>query len=105
MKRKYVLINVAFLALFILFFILSIYFYFFLLIPFFFLPIICYLPFIFKRNRNYKRSPIDREINSQEKETEIKKEQELRFCSQCGGQIKEPIARYCYHCGAKLIDN
>ena len=28
--------------------------------------------------------------------------QSLRKCSVCGGEIKEPIAKFCYHCGAKL---
>jgi len=103
MKRKYVLINIGFLFLFIIFFILSIYFTFFLFIPFFFLPIMCYLPFIFKRSGKDKQTFVDREVSSQEEE--LIKKRELKYCSQCGGQIKEPIAKYCYHCGSKLIDN
>ncbi|MFX0040212.1 MAG: hypothetical protein ACFFCY_07820 [Promethearchaeota archaeon] len=26
----------------------------------------------------------------------------LRYCQRCGGEIIEPIAVYCYHCGEKL---
>ncbi|MFX1338591.1 MAG: hypothetical protein ACFFDK_08270 [Promethearchaeota archaeon] len=28
--------------------------------------------------------------------------QSLRRCPVCNGEIKEPIAKFCYHCGAKL---
>ncbi|MFX0141857.1 MAG: hypothetical protein ACFFDN_49935 [Candidatus Hodarchaeota archaeon] len=31
--------------------------------------------------------------------------QEIKNCSVCGGEIKEPIAKFCYHCGSKLNNN
>jgi rRNA maturation endonuclease Nob1 len=28
----------------------------------------------------------------------------IRYCPECRGVIKEPVAKYCYHCGTKLKD-
>ncbi|NVM37486.1 MAG: hypothetical protein HWN81_17960 [Candidatus Lokiarchaeota archaeon] len=27
---------------------------------------------------------------------------EIRYCSNCGGEITKSIAKFCYHCGEKL---
>lgn len=62
-------------------------------IPFFFLPIICWIPFLFKRR--------SRDFAPQQTLYEPYV-QALRTCPVCGGEIKESIAKFCYHCGAKL---
>lgn len=95
MKRRIILLNIFFIILFVIFLILSLFFWFFLLIPFFFLPIVCYLPFAFKGREKRLNSLL--EPDSQY--LGIKK------CSVCGGEIKEPNAKFCYHCGSKLNNN
>jgi len=92
-RRRIILINIIFIILTVFFLVLSLILNFVFLIPFFFLPIICWLPFLFKGRR--------RDMATQEPffEPYI---QSLRKCSVCGGEIKEPIAKFCYHCGAKL---
>lgn len=92
MKRNIIILNIFFITLFVIFLILSLFFWFFLLIPFFFLPIICYLPFAFKGKKRRLEPLLD--IDSQ-----IPK---IRKCPACGGEIREPIAQYCYHCGSEL---
>ncbi|MFW9971125.1 MAG: hypothetical protein ACFFDF_13100 [Candidatus Odinarchaeota archaeon] len=93
MNRNIVL-NLVFIAIFILFLVLSLTIDF-----FFFIPIICFLPFSFsalKKNKTYlKDTPVL--ISS---ETDFK-HKEIRYCQRCGGEI-EPTAIYCYHCGEKL---
>ena len=29
----------------------------------------------------------------------------IRYCPVCNGEIKEPVAKFCYHCGSKLHNN
>ncbi|MFX1391186.1 MAG: hypothetical protein ACFE9Z_14060 [Promethearchaeota archaeon] len=33
------------------------------------------------------------------------KKEVIRYCSRCGGEINESIAKFCYHCGLKLNNN
>ena len=94
MKRNLVL-NIIFIALFILFLVLSL-----MINSFFFIPIICFLPFSFnsfKRNRTYYE-----EKSTQSSSQTVSKNLEIRYCQRCGGEITEPLAVYCYHCGEKL---
>lgn len=95
-KRRIILINVAFIILTVFFLVLSLILNFWYAIPFFFLPIICWLPFLFKGKK--------RTLAAHEPyyEPYIQPSQTLRYCPVCGGEIKEPIAKFCYHCGAKL---
>jgi len=92
-KRRILLINIIFIILTVFFLVLSLILNLWYAIPFFFLPIICWLPFIFKGRR--------RDLATQES---FHKPyfQALRKCPVCAGEIKEPIAKFCYHCGAKL---
>ena len=88
-KRRMILINIIFIILTVFFLVLSLI----CGMPFFFLPIICWLPFFFKGRR--------RDLATREPFYEPYV-QALRKCPVCGGEIKEPIAKFCYHCGAKL---
>lgn len=92
-KRRIILINIIFIILTVFFLVLSLILNLWYAIPFFFLPIICWLPFLFKRRR--------RDIAAHEPFNEPYI-QALRRCPICRGEIKEPIAKFCYHCGAKL---
>ncbi len=96
MKRNYIiLINVFFVVLAAVCLIFSFY-----IGVFFFLPILCFLPFMFKG----KGQPKSEFIDFKEQKRDLLKETglELRYCPACGGEIKEPIAKFCYHCGSKL---
>ncbi len=98
MKRA-VLLNLIFVAVFIICLFLSIYIGF-----FFFIPIICFLPFTLRRKRTAP-SPAESESFTQAsigKADSFKSTPKFRTCPKCGGEIKEPIAQYCYHCGEKL---
>jgi len=94
MKRK-ILLNLIFIALFVVFLILS-----FMIDFFFFIPIICFLPFSFKSNK-FTRSNL--EIS--ESKHVSNKDLEFRSCPKCGGEITLNDIKFCYHCGAKLNDN
>jgi hypothetical protein len=94
MKRNFAL-NIIFIAIFIVFLILSL-----IIDFFFFIPIICFLPFSFrtiKKSKDYYE-----ETTSQNSSSRNYKKLELRYCQKCGGEITESIAAYCYHCGEKL---
>lgn len=91
-RKNIILINILFVILTVVFLILSLVLNFIFFIPFFFLPIICWLPFIF---RGKKRGLAPHEPY-------ILANQAIRYCPVCRGEIKEPIAKFCYHCGAKL---
>jgi hypothetical protein len=94
MNRK-IALNVIFLVLTIFFLILS-----FMIDFFFFIPIICFLPFPFRSTRQTGiRSNTKMEEYSPYEDI---KNQEVRHCSKCGGEISQSIARFCYHCGEKL---
>ena len=99
MKRNYIiLINVCFVILAIICLIFSFYLGF-----FFFLPIICFLPFIFKGRGQPKSEFVDFKESPREKRDLLREVGlGLRYCPSCGGEIKEPIAKFCYHCGSKL---
>jgi len=92
-KKRMILINIIFIILTVFFLVLSLILNFIFLIPFFFLPIICWLPFLFKGRRR------DKAAHESFYEPYV---QALRRCPICRGEIKEPIAKFCYHCGAKL---
>lgn len=99
MKRS-IILNTFFILLTGICLLLSIFFWFFLLIPFLFLPVICFLPFV-KKKKNDDESLIDFHNSSQQIEG-IKDGTKIRSCHDCGGEIKEPIAKFCYHCSSKL---
>jgi len=94
MKRN-IILNLIFIAIFIIFLILS------LIIDFFFIiPIICFLPFSFSTMR--KSRTYDEKRSTQTLLYTNSNNLEIRYCKRCGGKITEPIAVYCYHCGEKL---
>ena len=95
MKRNYIL-NLIFLAITVIFLILSI-----LIEFFFFLPIICLFPFSFwTKNRTKYDSNLKKEdfIISRDNRFEIS------HCPSCGGELKVDNAKFCYHCGTILIN-
>jgi hypothetical protein len=94
MKRNTVL-NILFIALFIIFLIISL-----LVDFFFFIPIVCFLPFSFNTLRNKENDIEERSPQAlrHSKATQI----EIKYCQKCGGEIREPKAQFCYHCGEKL---
>ncbi|MFX0005764.1 MAG: hypothetical protein ACFFA7_01215 [Promethearchaeota archaeon] len=94
MNRNIVL-NLVFIALFIVFLVLSL-----LIDYFFFIPIICLLPFSFSTIRN-KDKVYEKEI-PQTSSYNHNKHGVVRYCQKCGGEITEPKAQFCYHCGEKL---
>ena len=98
-RRNIVLINLVFIVLTIISLIISFIFQTLFLIPFFFLPICCFLPFAFK-SRSFRQVPYEpyKSIDESQIEEQLKK----RLCPKCGGEIREPIAKFCYHCGEKL---
>lgn len=90
MKRSFIILNIVFIIIFIIFLLLSIFIG--TYIGFFFIPILCFLPFAFrKRSGFYKLKEGSKP--------------EIRYCPVCKGVIKEPIAKFCYHCGSKLNNN
>ncbi len=94
MKRK-ILLNLIFIALFVVFLILS-----FMIDFFFFIPIICFLPFSFKSNK-FTRSNLERIESKQVSNIDL----EIRSCPKCGCDIALNGVKFCYHCGVKLNDN
>ncbi|MHA1689696.1 MAG: hypothetical protein ACTSUN_10240 [Promethearchaeota archaeon] len=94
MKRnKVILINLIFLAIFLISLIISLTYG--VLFSFFFLPLFCFLPFTW-------RSKPRTWINEEEDQYQVPSIQ-VKRCPVCGGVIKEGIdAKYCYHCGAKI---
>ena len=51
-----------------------------------------------------KGQPKSEFFDFNEKKSDLLKEigLELRYCPVCGGEIREPIAKFCYHCSSKL---
>ncbi|MHA1489489.1 MAG: hypothetical protein ACTSRI_07525 [Promethearchaeota archaeon] len=106
MKRN-IFINLIFLVIFFFFLILSLTCNF-----FFFLPIFCILPFScrtrnrIKRNQDYQydvqAQPIQVDKEDSDSITKLARNTEIRYCPICGGAIKEPVAKFCYYCGAEL---
>ncbi|MDX1797646.1 MAG: hypothetical protein R3255_03265 [Candidatus Lokiarchaeia archaeon] len=94
MNRNIVL-NLIFIALFIVFLVLSL-----LIDYFFFIPIICLLPFSFSTIRN--KDKVYEKGTPQTSSYNRTKYEEVRYCQKCGGEITEPKAQFCYHCGEKL---
>ncbi|MFW9818643.1 MAG: hypothetical protein ACFFE5_03455 [Candidatus Thorarchaeota archaeon] len=93
MKRNNVL-NLLFIAIFIVFLVLSL-----LIDFFFFLPIICFIPFSVK---NFRNKDNDEKKSPQFSTFTDHKNFEIRYCQKCGGEITERKAQFCYHCGEKL---
>ncbi len=94
MNRNLVL-NLIFIGLFILFLTLSL-----MVDFFFFIPILCFLPFSYRTNTRKK-------INFEQRVPENSSKQnfkriKVKYCPKCGGEIKQSIAKFCYHCGEKL---
>ena len=85
MNRNFIILNIFFVILFIISIVLSFYIGF-----FFFIPIICFLPFAL-RGKSIARENL-----------RVVKPEPFSSCRACGGEIKESIAKYCYHCGSKL---
>ncbi|TFG04990.1 MAG: hypothetical protein EU539_09905 [Promethearchaeota archaeon] len=92
-RRNIILINILFVLITVISLIISFVFQSFFLIPFFFLPICCFLPFAFK-SRPLARGRFE--------PNEFETKNQMRYCPKCGGIIREPLAKYCYHCGKKL---
>ena len=93
MRRNIIILNIIFVILFLIFLFLSIFYGSF--IGFFFIPILCCLPFAFR-----KKAP--KGLLFDESQLDAYK---IRYCPVCEGEIKEPIAKFCYHCGSKLNNN
>lgn len=94
MKRN-ILLNIIFIAIFLVSLILS-----FMIDFFFFIPIICFLPFSF-RTRYRNKINIEKETTENSSFQNFKGS-EVIYCSSCGGEITKSIAKFCYHCGEKL---
>lgn len=94
MKRN-ILLNLIFIAIFILFLILSL-----IIDFFFFIPIICFLPFSFRTFKQKKG--FFEETTKDSPSFKPSKKSEIIYCPRCGGAITKSIAKYCYHCGEKL---
>ncbi len=105
--KRNIILNIIFVVVSIVFLILS-----FLIDFFFFLPILCICPFTFSTRNRFRR---DRELQYNDHCQDFKKTDErfdykkandkpagLSYCPICSGEIKEPVAKFCYHCGAKL---
>lgn len=97
MKRA-ILLNMFFVILFVIFLIISLMTQF-----FFFLPIFCIFPFACKSGRQHNDEQYSDKVKRKDflfdtNQSGVK----LQICPQCGGEIKEPTAQYCYHCGKKL---
>lgn len=97
MNQK-IVFNLIFIALFVVFLILSL-----VIDFFFFIPIICFLPFSFRTIKQKKVNFEEKPSKSPSyKDLEIS---EIRYCPRCGGEITKSIAKFCYHCGEKLNNN
>ncbi|MFX1573152.1 MAG: hypothetical protein ACFFB0_10420 [Promethearchaeota archaeon] len=94
MKHK-ILLNLFFVALFVVFLVLS-----FVVDFFFFIPIICFLPFSFKSNKFRKSSS-----KNIESKPITNQDLQISTCPKCGGKIALNGVKFCYHCGVKLKDN
>ncbi len=92
--NRSIIFNLFFLALFVLFLILS-----FIIDFFFFIPLICILPFSFKHNRG-NIYPI------QAKNNLIKKKEDnllgIKLCPNCKSKILDPNAKFFAQCGIEL---
>ena len=99
MRRTIIILNIFFVILSLIFLLLSIFYG--SIIGFFFIPLLCFLPFAFRKNSR-KGMMFD---NSQGQEYKSNQEYKIRYCPVCEGEIKEAIAKFCYHCGSKLPNN
>ncbi len=101
MRRTIIILNIFFVILFLVFLLLSIFYG--SIIGFFFIPLLCFLPFAF-RKKSRKGLMFD---NSQRQEYISRPENDykIRYCPVCDGEIKESVAKFCYHCGSKLHNN
>ena len=101
MRRTIIILNIFFVILFLIFLLLSIFYG--SIIGFFFIPLLCFLPFAFRKNSS-KGIMLD---NSQVQGYKSKQEDpyKIRYCPVCEGEIKEAVAKFCYHCGSKLHNN
>ena len=90
MRRNIIILNIIFVILFLFFLLLSIFYGTF--IGCFFIPILCCLPFAF-RKKGHNGLLFD--------ESQLKA-YKVRYCPVCKGEIKESIAKFCLLCGAKL---
>ncbi len=93
MRHTIIILNIFFVILFLIFLLLSIFYG--SIIGFFFIPLLCFLPFAFRKNS-------DKGIMLNNSEGQGYK---IRYCPVCEGEIKEAIAKFCYHCGSKLHNN
>ncbi len=95
MMKQSIILNILLIALFIVFLVLSL-----LIEFFFFIPIICFLPFSFNtirsKNKNYEERSFQASAYKDTKNIEV------TYCKKGGGEITEPKAQFCYHCGEKL---
>lgn len=92
--NRRIIFNLLFLALFILFMILS-----FTIDFFFFIPLICIFPFSFKRTRA-EIYPLQKQNNLINKKED--KELEIKVCPNCNSRILDPNAKFCAQCGIEL---
>ena len=97
--RRTIILNIFFVILFLIFLLLSIFYG--SIIGFFFIPLLCFLPFAFRKNSGKGRM-----LNNSERQGyKSKHEYKIRYCPVCEGEIKEAVAKFCYHCGSKLHNN
>jgi len=97
MKRNFVL-NLIFIAIFIIFLVLTL-----IIDFFFFIPVICFLPFSFRTFRENKPY-----LEKRSSEPQLSRDftySEPRYCPKCGVKITKSIANFCDICGEKLNSN
>ena len=95
MRRTIIILNIFFVILFLIFLLLSIFYG--SIIGFFFIPLLCFLPFAFRKKTS-------KGIIFDDSQGQVYKPK-IRYCPVCEGEIREPIAKFCYHCGSKLNNN
>ncbi|MFX1409883.1 MAG: hypothetical protein ACFFA6_06000 [Promethearchaeota archaeon] len=92
-----IVINLFFLALFIFFLILT-----FTIDIFFFIPLICFLPFSFKQNKEKISSiPAEKDLSKKNEDKLLR----IKYCSNCRTKILDINAKYCAQCGIELKYN
>lgn len=99
MQRRAVLLNLIFIAIFVISIILSLY-----IGVFFFIPIICFLPFTFRKSHRNQTEADQQSLyyDQSQQSQKLESPKSVWRCPTCGGEINESSAQFCYHCGSKL---
>ncbi len=101
MRRTIIILNIFFVILFLIFLLLSIFYG--SIIGFFFIPLLCFLPFAFRKNSSKGKMSDESQQQSYKFKEDLSAK--IRYCPVCEGEIREAIAKFCYHCGFKLNNN